>query len=73
MLQSLLVMQAHNYGGRLKLLKENLRLDHLNQEEKRSVLNMCTGLNDIFYLPNDTFTTTKTIQHEKVVTNSILR
>ena len=54
---------------RIELLRENLRLDHLNPEEKESVLNTCISYNDIFYLPNDKLTCTDTIQHEIRVTD----
>lgn len=54
---------------RINLLKENLRLDHLNPEEKMSILEMCMEFNDIFYLPNDKLTTTSTVRHGITVSN----
>lgn len=54
---------------RIKLLKENLRLEHLNDEEKSSILDTCSEFNDIFCLPNDQLTCTKTIQHGISVTD----
>lgn len=56
-------------ADRIKLLKENLRLDHLNPEERKSVLDICLNYNDIFFLPNDKLTSTKAIQHEIKVTD----
>lgn len=49
---------------RLELLKSNLRVSHLNSEEKDSIEKICTEYNDIFFLPNDKLTCTKLIQHE---------
>lgn len=56
-------------SNRLTLLKENLRLDHLNGEEKLQLLDICTEYNDIFFLPDDNLTCTKAIQHEIIVTD----
>lgn len=56
---------------RLKLLKENIRTDHLNPEEKSSVLETCMEFNDLFYLPNDELTSTKTLTHEIKLSNAI--
>lgn len=40
-------------SSRLKLLRDNLRLDHLNPEEKHDIVQLCSDYNDIFFLPND--------------------
>lgn len=56
-------------NDRIKLLNENLRLKHLNPEERRSILDICTEFNDIFFLPNDQLTCTNAIEHEIKVTN----
>lgn len=53
----------------IKLLKENLRLVHLNLKESKSVLDPCIQFNEIFYLPNDVLTCTKSIRHEINVTD----
>lgn len=58
-----------NLSDRVKLLKENLRLDHLNNEEKSSILDICLEYNDIFFLPNDTLTATKSVKHKITVTD----
>lgn len=50
--------------NRLNLLHNNLRLSHLNSEEKYSILTMCNEYNDIFYLPNDQLTCTDVVKHE---------
>lgn len=59
-----------NIQSRIKLLHENLRLGHLNPQEKRSVLDICDEYNDIFYLPNDELTCTNLLKHEIKVTDS---
>lgn len=56
--------------NREHLLKQNLRLDHLNFEEKKSVTDICYKFNDIFFLPNDQLSSTSTIEHEINVTNT---
>lgn len=34
---------------RLKLLDENLKLDHLNEEERSSILEICREFHDLFH------------------------
>jgi hypothetical protein len=58
-----------NSYRRLELLKDNLRLTHLNDEEKKSVQKICEDFNDIFHLPGDMLTHTDAIQHEITVTD----
>ncbi|GJQ70538.1 hypothetical protein Trydic_g221, partial [Trypoxylus dichotomus] len=53
-----------SHKSRNKLLRQNLRLEHLNPEEKQSILDTCFSYNDIFLLPNDTLTCTSTVEHE---------
>ena len=48
---------------RFKLLKENLRVDHLNSEERALVLELCENFHDLFYLPGDQLSFTNTIEH----------
>lgn len=56
--------------ARLDSLNENLRLDHLNQEEKDAINNICTEFNDIFHLPTDELTRTTATTHNIPTTNS---
>ena len=67
----ILSLDNSNIGpvSRINLLRKNLRLDHLNAEEKKAVLDICTTYSDIFYFSHDSLTTTNTIQHEISVTN----
>lgn len=58
-----------NNQTRLKTLHENLRLSHLNIEEKQSVLQICNEYNDIFFLPNDKLSCTNLLKHEIKVTD----
>ncbi|CAF4899832.1 unnamed protein product [Pieris macdunnoughi] len=41
-----------------------LRTDHLNDEEKNSLTDICSQYFDIFYLPGDKLTTTDLLKHE---------
>lgn len=50
--------------NRNELLVENLRIDHLNSEERKSIIDICYKFNDIFFLPNDILTCTDAIEHE---------
>jgi hypothetical protein len=50
-------------GGdsRLSNLRNQLRLDQLNSEERTSPVTMCEEYNDIFHLPGDKLTCTSTL------------
>lgn len=48
---------------RNKKLVESLRLDHLSQEEKDSLLHICKDYNDIFHLEDDVLPETSEIEH----------
>jgi len=49
-------------GGRFSTLRDQLRLDRLNTEERASILTICEEYNDIFHLPGDKLTSTSTIE-----------
>jgi transposase InsO family protein len=49
--------------GRWRELRKKLRIDHLNDEERRSVVRICEEYSDIFYLPTDRLTTTTAVEH----------
>ena len=49
--------------NRLNTLRNSLRLQHLNAEERISIVEICQEFNDIFHLPNDKLTCTSTIEH----------
>ena len=49
--------------SRLRSLRKLLRLQHLNGEERVSIVEICEEYNDIFHLPNDKLTCTPTIEH----------
>lgn len=53
-----------NYNERLHKIQENLRLDHLNEEEKLRIEKLCMKFSDIFYLEGDKLTFTNQIKHE---------
>jgi hypothetical protein len=48
---------------RLHKLRGKIRTDHLNDEERRSVLRICEDYNDLFHLPGEKLTTTTAIEH----------
>lgn len=53
-----------NYDAkRLDILKENLRLDHLNEEEKQSIIDLTTQYNHLFFLPGDDLGHTHLVSH----------
>jgi len=54
---------SNNLSNRLKILKENLRLNHLNKEETLSILFIIEDYNDIFHLPRDKLKGTNIIAH----------
>lgn len=58
------LVSEYQSQNRIKLLQENLRTKHMNEEEKNSLMNICNKYNDIFHLPNDILTTTSTVCHE---------
>lgn len=60
-----------NSAYRNSILESNLRLSHLNLEEKESVLNLCREFNHIFHLPNDDLTYTDAIQCKIQTTTDI--
>jgi len=47
---------------RMSSLRDQLRLDHLNSEERASIVAICEECNDIFHLPNDKLTYTSKIE-----------
>ena len=51
-------------SSRKLILKNNLRLEHLNKEEKDSVVKICEAYSDIFFLPGDNLSMTNAIRHE---------
>jgi len=45
-------------------LRKQLRVEHLNREEKKAVEEICEDFCDIFHLEQDTLTCTTAIAHE---------
>lgn len=50
--------------NRIALLLEALRTDHLNEEEKSSLLSICNDYSDIFFLDGEKIKLTTAIAHE---------
>lgn len=55
---------THGLKSRIARLKENIRVEHLNAQERQSIIELCTAYNDVFHLPGDHLTYTNTIRHE---------
>ena len=51
------------YLNRTELLKQ-LRLEHLNKEERQQVEKKCAASQDIFYLPGEILTSNTAVRHE---------
>jgi len=50
--------------GRLETLRKKLNLDHLNQEERESLMPICEEYSNIFHLDGDKLSCTDQIYHE---------
>lgn len=57
------VLSTNVNGDRLKILKTLIQLDHLNPEERDSIIHICREFNDIFHLEGDKLTYTDAIKH----------
>jgi hypothetical protein len=53
---------AATQEDRLRELRKRIRTDHLNDQERRAIMNICEYYNDIFKLPGDNLTTTTAIE-----------
>jgi hypothetical protein len=49
--------------SRLSKLRKELRTDHLEDEERLSLIRICEEYNDVFYLPGDKLTFTTATEH----------
>jgi hypothetical protein len=52
-----------NYENREKVILDQLRLDHLNNEERKLLVETCLTYTDIFYLPGDRLSSTNATRH----------
>jgi hypothetical protein len=50
-------------GTRLRKLRDELRTEHLNSEERVSLIKICEEYNDVFHLPGDKLTFTTAAEH----------
>jgi hypothetical protein len=57
--------------SRNEILNKTIRTEHLNNEERESVLRICHEFNRIFHLECDTLTHTDSIVHEIPTTSSV--
>ena len=53
---------VENSDCRLTSLRDHLKLDHLNSEERASIVAICEEYNNIFHLPNDKLTSNSTVE-----------
>lgn len=63
--------EQNSLSDRLQKITSLLRIDHLNKEEKSSLLEICHDFSDIFYVEGDQLTFTDAVMHE-IHTNSSL-
>lgn len=59
----------HPNSKRLERIKDLLRLSHLNQEERESILTICYEFEKIFFLKGDKLSYTNAVQHQIPLTN----
>ncbi|CAF4870377.1 unnamed protein product [Pieris macdunnoughi] len=50
---------------------ESLRTDHLNQEERSALIELCSQYSDIFHLPDDQLTHTSALEHHIKTTSNV--
>lgn len=60
---SILHINSSCEAERLTVLENVLRTDHLNSEEKCTLLKVCREYNELFLLPNDKLTFTDAVEH----------
>jgi len=53
-----------NTGNRIQLLKNTLKCDHMNTQEKEVVLDLCHKFSNKSFLEGDQMTYTNAVQHE---------
>lgn len=58
--------------GREQEIIDHLRLEHLNNEEKQNVINICTKYSDIFALKHEPLNQTDTVMHTIPMPNNHL-
>lgn len=56
--------------NRLSKLEQTLRTDHLNKEEKQSLVDLCKQYNHVFHLEGDKLSCTNTVMHEIPTNNN---
>ena len=66
---SVQILQITKGQNRFSHLKSKLRLDHLNEIEKDSIIDICKNFNDLFFLEGDNLSITNAIKH-KIPTNT---
>jgi hypothetical protein len=52
------------YSNRPVEVLKRLRLEHLNEEERKEIEKTCLDYQDIFYLPGETLSSTTLVKHE---------
>ena len=54
---------VNNDSERVNKIRDLIRSDHLNKEERESIIKICEQYADIFYLENDYLTMTTAAEH----------
>jgi hypothetical protein len=55
--------EMHSTEDRLRELRKRIRVEHLNDVERRSIVRICEDYSDIFHLSGDNLTTTTAAEH----------
>ena len=64
-----LINNCNNVTERTEHVLNSLRTSHLNYEENKELLNLCSQYSDIFHLPDDKLSCTNALNHQ-IKTNS---
>lgn len=55
---------AENKENRIQLIKDVIKWDHMNKEEKEAIEHLCNEFSDIFFLEGDKIRSTEAVMHE---------
>jgi len=58
------IKNNNNKNNRIKKIKQLIRSDHMNNEQRQSILEICEQYQEIFHLSGDTLTYTDTLKHK---------
>ena len=61
--QIYLLNEEENHCNRIKMLKESIKTDHLNYEEKDNIIELCSRFSDLFFFEGDKLSATDIVTH----------